>query len=271
MKQLKKALPWLFGAGALALLWGASSAAPSGGSTEIEPKGDQPSRDCAPISARAFYLGLLICAAFESAVNWGLVAVFRLYDGRKEINYGLWQANAGAGTIGLVLQAYTQLGGQYNVAALGDPRSWATASDEQIAQIKAALESLGADPIMRKAQVQVFLPRYFLPACAMLQTFGGKMPASFAVLASACVQLGTSRTEALLQQAMQARTGTTEQTIMLDFCDLYIAQMRQTQGQGNYSLDLTNRPTVLRYLVETDPQLTNPHTIHGVAIQTAAL
>lgn len=273
MRNGSRVWPWVFGIGTLGLLgwaaWSNASAA-SGSNGEIEPKSEQPSRACAPITARAFYLGLLIVGAFESAMNWGLFSIFRLAGGRKEIAFGLWQANADAGTLGLLVEEYTKQGGQINLVAFGDPKNWGSITDEsQLAAIKQTFEATANDPIMRRAQVAVFVPRYFLPACAMLQSISGNLPVSFAVLASASVQLGTERTQAFLQQAANANQG--ERAIMLAFCDLYINFMAGIQSRGSYGFDLTDRPRVLKYLVETDPQIQNPHTIHGVAIQTAAL
>lgn len=272
MRNGSRVWPWVLGFGTLGLLgWAAwSNASGSGSSGEIEPKSEEQSRVCAPITARAFYLGLLIVGAFESAMNWALFSMFRLASGRKEIAFGLWQANADAGTLGLLVEEYVKQGGQVNLAAFGDPRKWGSISDEnQLAAIKQAFVATANDPAMRRAQVALFVPRYFLPACAMLQSIGGNLPASFAVLASASVQLGTERTQQFLQQAASANQG--ERAIMLALCDLYINWMAGIQSRGSYGFDLTERPRILKYLVETDPQIQNPHTIHGVAIQTAAL
>lgn len=267
-------IPWLVGgiAALLGLAAWSSQAGNAATTGEIEGKSESPSGSCAPITARAFYLGLVIVGAFESAMNWGLLSAFRLNSGRYEIAFGMWQANADAGTLGLLLQKYRDLGGTIDFSTYGDPKLWGSRIDaREIETIKGIFSQAGNDPIMRRAQVILFMEMYFLPACSLLQVFNGSQPSSFAALASACVQLGTVRTEQFLRQALSANQGRSEQEIMMGFCDLYIGWMQGIQSRGAHGFDLTDRPKILRYLVETDPQLQNDHTIHGVAIQRVTL
>lgn len=273
-------IPWLVGgvAAILGLAAWSSQAGNAATTGKIEEKSESPSGSCAPITARAFYLGLVIVGAFESAINWGLLSAFRLNSGRYEIAFGMWQANADAGTLGLLLQKYKDLGGTIDFSAYGDPKLWGSRIDaREIETVKGIFAQAGNDLTMRRAQVILFMEMYFLPACSLLQVFNGSQPASFAALASACVQLGTARTEQFLRQAIESAKSSgnaqlpLETLIMLNFCDLYIGWMQGIQSRGAYGFDLTDRPKILRYLVETDPQLQNDHTIHGVAIQRVTL
>lgn len=136
------------------------------------------------------------------------------------ISYGKHQSTDKGGTLDLIVQRYIAKGGQHAAAlkpyvqyltgnqttpyVSGVPRpAWVTS-------LINLLVAAGADPIMQKAQDEIFEEQYMNPALGHAKAAGVKHPLSLLVIYDTCIQSGpaaVSRMRNLFNEASPANGG----------------------------------------------------------------
>lgn len=120
-------------------------------------------------------------------------------------SYGIHQSTDKSGTLDAILLRYIDLGGSKSdgVSALLDrmvtnqtvglpPIAYRESWPQWAKDAAHLLESLGADPIMRAAQDQIFDEQYWRPAVAQCASMCLELPLSYLVVYDTCVQSGQS-------------------------------------------------------------------------------
>lgn len=140
-----------------------------------------------------------IVNTFETGVpEGGYDAVTILRDGAG-ISYGRSQATDGGDNLDHIVYRYFDLGGRYSeeLRAFVDeleadatttvdpanPPPWCRA-------LMALLQAAGSDPIMRRAQDEIFDERYWVPAENQSRSMGLVLPLSWAVVYDTCIHSG---------------------------------------------------------------------------------
>lgn len=116
------------------------------------------------------------------------------------ISYGKHQATDRAGSLDLVVRKYIALGGQHSTALKAcEPLLAANASTKEnpkgpytapVASLVNLLKLAGTDPVMQRAQDEVFDEQYFAPALNHAQSVGAAYPLTVLVIYDTCIHSG---------------------------------------------------------------------------------
>jgi len=147
-----------------------------------------------------------VVAIFEtgrvpSASSYGTCSI--LNDGAG-ISYGKHQCTDKAGSLDLVCKKYIELGGQHvqelqkymNYLATNESAKFNSnkaAYPTWLNELIALLKTAGADPIMQKAQDEVFDKNYWLPAENQCKEIGLKTALGHLVVYDTCIHSGPGR------------------------------------------------------------------------------
>lgn len=139
-----------------------------------------------------------IISVFETGSAEGNPGAVALLEDGAGISYGLHQATDRSGSLGLVLAEYELLGGDLSALAPYRAQLDAHASAEVdprrppawVRDCMRVLGEIGSDPVMRRAQEQVFDRVYWTPAVEAWLAMGLRTPLALAVVYDTCIHSG---------------------------------------------------------------------------------
>lgn len=138
-----------------------------------------------------------IVSVFETGTPAGDPRAVALLDDGAGVSYGIHQATAHSRSLWAVLDRYAVLGGAYAAdleavrpVLAASPHANPRRPGEDLVRAMAVLDRAGTDPLMRRAQEEVFDELYWVPAleqCAELELV---LPLSAAVVYDTRIQSG---------------------------------------------------------------------------------
>jgi len=116
------------------------------------------------------------------------------------ISYGKHQCTDRAGSLDLVVKRYIALGGQFSTALKAFETTLATNASTkvppkgpwgaEVTDLVGLLKAAGADPVMQRAQDEVFDEQYFAPAVAHAKSAGLQTALGLLVVYDTCIHSG---------------------------------------------------------------------------------
>lgn len=193
-----------------------------------------------------------------------------ILDDKAGISYGKHQATDLSGSLDAVLWRYVDLQGSY--AADIRPYLDELAQNETVpvphppwvATLMVLLARAGKDPVMQRAQNEIFDERYWFPAMNQAESMGLTLPLSFAVIYDSYIQGGLSKVRAMFPEKPPARGGD-EKTwvrVYLNHRGVWLSQ-----GRSESMRNSVYRPQAFLKLIQEDNwELNTPLVVRGLTI-----
>lgn len=228
-----------------------------------------------PSLARAQAAARVILSIFETSKKRGNASALAVLRDGAGLSYGCHQATHRAGSLGNVLLAYATLQPEQSVTAMRYHKLLKDRSESNVNrqsdnhELRSWLKKVGLhDPLMLRAQEQVFNRDYMAPATAEWQRRSFTTPLSLVIVYDSFIQgswhLCRERTSQNHRGPVSEREWMA--TYLNEREDFLLSLRTQDQRNSVY------RPRALRQLlIQANWQLTTPFTVRSITVEEADL